>query len=234
MINEISKLVEISDKLDEIGLSKEADFVDQHIIGLTKTAKAGYHKCGLKEETVEQHNKLLAGYIKASDHLKKEYKKIIQSSNEIDSPNYGALRDIMQNYAHNINAINFHEMYFEDTMKNNPYSIEKDNQMKAILKELDCDYSKFEKEIKRLAEVSRNGWVLLSYCTITKKLHFNVIDLHDQHLVAMSIPILALDMWEHAYYSDFGLDKSAYVDWYLSRLDWRNPRKRIKNILRMK
>jgi Fe-Mn family superoxide dismutase len=50
----------------------------------------------------------------------------------------------------------------------------------------------------------------------------------------MSIPILALDMWEHAYYSDFGLDKGAYVDWYLSHLDWRNPRKRIKNILRMK
>jgi superoxide dismutase len=45
---------------------------------------------------------------------------------------------------------------------------------------------------------------------------------------------MVLDMWEHAYYADFGLDKEKYVEWFLSRVDWRNPTKRIKALQRVK
>jgi len=69
---------------------------------------------------------------------------------------------------------------------------------------------------------------------MTKQLYLDVVDLHDQHVIACSLPVLALDMWEHAYYADFGLDKEAYVDWFLSRIDWRNVRNRVKNFQRIK
>ena len=129
----------------------------------------------------------------------------------------------------------FHNMYFDDVINCGPYSLEKDTQMSQLLKDFyEGGPRKFKDEIKRLAKVSRNGWVVLNFCTMTKQLYLDVIDLHDQHVVACALPVMALDMWEHAYYSDFGLDKEAYVEWYLSRLDWRNVRKRIKNYQRIR
>ena len=159
----------------------------------------------------------------------------MQSNNEKDSPNYGKLREIADSYPHNCNSVNFHNMYIEDVITNNPYAIEKESQMNDLLKDYyGGDYNKLANEIKRAAQVSRNGWVLLSFCVITKELFINVIDLHDQKVDAFSIPVLALDMWEHAYIHDFGIDREAYVEWFLGRIDWRNPRKRIRNLTRLK
>lgn len=234
-MSNLEKLLDLSDELDQNGLAKQAEIIDNYVDHLTKMARQGIHKCGLKEETVENHIELLKGYEKALSHYKGEYKKILQSNNEKDSPNYGKLREHAENMTYNCNAVNLHKMYMDDVINNNPFSLEKDSQMVDLLKDLyGGDYNKLAHELKRLALIPRNGWVLLSFCTISKELFFNVIDLHDQHVDGFAIPILALDMWEHAYYHDFGLDKEAYVDWFLGRIDWRNPRKRLKNLTRLK
>ena len=65
-------------------------------------------------------------------------------------------------------------------------------------------------------------------------IYIDVIDLHEIGVPIFSIPIAALDMWEHAYFADFGLDKEAYVEWWLSKMDWRNPDKRLKNLVKLK
>ena len=43
---------------------------------------------------------------------------------------------------------------------------------------------------------------------------------HSQSL-ASGIPILALDMYEHAYHIDFGANATAYVDTFLRNIDWK-------------
>lgn len=231
----IDQLIDLADRLDQAGLQKEADSLDLYIEKIIKEAKPGMHKCGLKEESVQHHLELLKGYEKALEHYNSEYKKALQSRNEKDSPNYGKLREITSNYAHNYNAVYLHGIYINDVINNNPYPLSKESQMQELLKQYyDSDEAKFSSELKRLALIPRNGWVLFSFDVGEKKLIFNVIDLQDEHLISCCVPILALDMWEHAYFNDFQLDKEAYVDWFLSRIDWRNPRKRLRNLLRLK
>ncbi len=233
-MSDLHRLLELSDQLDQKGLESEADLLDSCIVNFSKTAKINLHKCGLKEESVDNHLELYKGYEKAVSHYESEYKKLFQSNNEVESPNYGKLRDLTVNYPASKNSVLLHDLYLADVINNNPYPIEKDKQMHDILKSLFGDYNKFVHELTRLAQVSRNGWVLLCYCTEDKKLHFNVIDLHEEHLIACYVPVLALDMWEHAYVNDFGVNKEAYVEWFLNRIDWRNPRKRLKNLMRLK
>jgi len=232
-MSNISDLLDISDKIDKLGLPKQADEIDRIAHSLSKTAKQGVHKCGLKLVSVERHLELLGGYEKAAKHFEGEWKKAMLSNNEKDSPNMGKLREISANYAYNTNSVRLHNMYIEDVINSKPFSLDKDTQMKAILKEL-YSGSHFLTEIKRVANVSRSGWIVLNFCTITKKLYLNAIDLHDQHVIVGAIPVLALDMWEHAYLNDFGLDKEEYVEWFLGNIDWRNVRKRIKNYQRVK
>lgn len=228
------ELYNISDILDESGFSKEADMLDSHINRISKTAKRGMHKCGLAESTVEQHEELLDGYDKSKSFYEKEFKKTMLG-NEKDSPNQGKLRELTSAYAHNCNSVRLHNMYFDDVIHSKPFPIEKDAIMESLLKSLyKGGANKFRDHLLRLALVPRSGWVVLNYCVITKELYLDVIDLHDQHVIATGLPVMALDLWEHAYVADFGNDRAAYTEWFLDHVDFRNVRKRIKNYQRVK
>jgi len=227
----INTLINLADSLDEKGLQKEAATIDSF---LKTSAKIPLHKCGLKEETIENHQELLESYEKAFSHYEKEYKKTMKSLNEKDSPNYGALRDILKNKTHNSNAIHLHNMYFEDIL-GKTYELSRSEAATSLLKaQYGPGPSQLPKDLLRAAKTSRNGWAVLNFNLKDKKLYLDIIDLHDISVSTNSIPVLAVDLWEHAYTNDFGLDKEAYVNWFFSRLDWRIIAKRIKNLNRLK
>src|SRR3954465_4312299 len=64
-----------------------------------------------------------------------------------------------------------------------------------------------------------SGWVLLTYVPRDGRLINQYAADHSQ-AVASDIPILALDMYEHAYHMDFGANARAYVDTFLRNVDW--------------
>jgi superoxide dismutase, Fe-Mn family len=64
-----------------------------------------------------------------------------------------------------------------------------------------------------------SGWVLLTYVPRDGRLINQYAAEHSQ-AVASGVPILALDMYEHAYHMDFGANARAYVDTFLRNVDW--------------
>jgi superoxide dismutase, Fe-Mn family len=64
-----------------------------------------------------------------------------------------------------------------------------------------------------------SGWVLLTYLPRDGRLINQYAAEHSQ-AVASGVPILALDMYEHAYHMDFGANAKAYVDTFLRNIDW--------------
>jgi superoxide dismutase, Fe-Mn family len=65
-----------------------------------------------------------------------------------------------------------------------------------------------------------SGWVLLVYVPRDGRLVNQYAAEHTQ-AVAGGIPILALDMYEHAYHIDFGANAKAYVDAFMRNIDWK-------------
>src|SRR5215470_8751030 len=64
-----------------------------------------------------------------------------------------------------------------------------------------------------------SGWVLLVYVPRNRRLVNQFAAEHTQ-AVAGGIPLLALDMYEHAYHIDYGANARAYVDTFMRNLDW--------------
>jgi Fe-Mn family superoxide dismutase len=64
-----------------------------------------------------------------------------------------------------------------------------------------------------------SGWVVLTWLPRDGRL---VNQYAAEHLqaVASGVPVLALDMYEHAYHMDFGANARAYVDTFFRNLDW--------------
>ena len=65
-----------------------------------------------------------------------------------------------------------------------------------------------------------SGWVLLTWMPRDGRLINQYASDHSQ-AVAGGVPILALDMYEHAYHIDFGANAKAYVDTFLRNIDWQ-------------
>lgn len=64
-----------------------------------------------------------------------------------------------------------------------------------------------------------SGWVLLTWMPRDGRL-INQYAVEHSQAVAGGVPILALDMFEHAYHIDFGANVKAYVDTFLRNVDW--------------
>ena len=76
-----------------------------------------------------------------------------------------------------------------------------------------------------------SGWVLLVYVPRDRRLVNQFAGEHSQ-AVAGGIPILALDMYEHAYHIDFGANAKAYVDAFVRNIDWKAVEERYADALK--
>lgn len=87
-------------------------------------------------------------------------------------------------------------------------------------------------QFTRLAEslAGGSGWVLLNYVPRDKRL-VNQISRDHEQCIAGAIPILALDMYEHAYQLDFGTNATAYVAAFMRNIDWAAVQARLEDSL---
>ena len=71
-----------------------------------------------------------------------------------------------------------------------------------------------------------SGWVILAWSPRDRRL-INQWAADHTHVLAGGVPILALDMYEHAYHIDFGAKAAAYVDAFMRNIDWSAADRRL-------
>ncbi|MEA2877875.1 MAG: superoxide dismutase, Fe-Mn family [Hyphomicrobiales bacterium] len=78
-----------------------------------------------------------------------------------------------------------------------------------------------------------SGWVLLSYVPRDGRLINQTASDHGQS-IAGGIPILAIDMYEHAYQLDFGANANAYIATFMRNIDWTAVQARYQDASEVK
>ena len=76
--------------------------------------------------------------------------------------------------------------------------------------------------------IQGSGWSILAWDTLGQRLH--IVQLYDQqaNLPACLVPLLMLDMWEHAFYLDYVNDKATYVDKWWNIANWADVQQRFE------
>jgi Fe-Mn family superoxide dismutase len=74
-----------------------------------------------------------------------------------------------------------------------------------------------------------SGWVLLTWCPRDGRL-INQWAADHTHALAGGQPVLALDMYEHAYHLDYGARAGAYVDAVLRNINWDWAAQRFRQV----
>ena len=87
---------------------------------------------------------------------------------------------------------------------------------------IEADFGSYEgwKGEFEAAGGAASGWALLVYDPVSKRLRNVAVDYHDEGAIWGSHPILALDVWEHSYYYDYGPDRGSFIDAFFEVVDW--------------
>lgn len=97
----------------------------------------------------------------------------------------------------------------------------------AIIKSFG-NFEGFQKHFNATAKsVEGSGWAVM-YATPEKELLISSIEKHNLNHLPGYTPVLALDVWEHAYYLDYKNDRGAYVDKWFEIVNWEEVAKRIE------
>jgi Fe-Mn family superoxide dismutase len=91
-------------------------------------------------------------------------------------------------------------------------------------------YENWEKDFKAVGAMRGIGWVIFYYDATAKQL-FNVwVNEHDLGHLSGAIPILIMDVFEHAYMIDYGLKKADYIEAFFKVIDWSVVSNRFNHI----
>lgn len=93
------------------------------------------------------------------------------------------------------------------------------------------DLSTFKAELKAATKtVEGSGWGILAYNPLFEKLYILQTEKHQDVSQWNAVPILVIDVWEHAYYLKYQNDRSAYVENIFKIINWKNVEKRFAKI----
>lgn len=177
---------------------------------------------GLSTNQLKQHYDLYAGYVKKRNQIEQDLQTVNrENAASITYSPYRALK-IAETFA--VNGSLLHELYFENMRAND--SKPGPNTMKLIT----CSFGSFDnfkKDFIDAAGVAR-GWVIMAYGMDDGRVHNYVLEAHNQNVPILTIPLLVLDVYEHAYMIDFGIKRAQYLDVFLHNINWDAVEQRIE------
>lgn len=166
------------------------------------------------------HDKLYVGYVNKKNEIQKKLEAV-----ELDSANatYSPLRALKAEETFAVNGVYLHEYYFA--------MLGGDGKPSGVLADrLAHDFGGVEKwdTMFRACGMAARGWVVTAWDTHESRLRVYCGDTHNQGGVWGSIPIITLDVFEHAYFIDYGSDRKAYIDAFMKNLDWSAASQRFE------
>ena len=90
------------------------------------------------------------------------------------------------------------------------------------------DFERFKKEFSQAAvSCEGSGWAALNWCGHTERILIGQIEKHNVNVNPQQKVLLALDVWEHAYYLDYKNDRAKFVASWWDLVNWDEVDKRM-------
>ena len=168
---------------------------------------------GISRETIEAHYKLYQGYVnKRNEVLGKLAGVDLASANQV----YSEIRSLKVDLTFAIGGIKNHEIYFEHLggSGGDPRGVFGD------LVKRDFGSAEAWKGDLKATGLAGRGWAWTAYDWDEGRLFNYIGDAQNSFPVWNAAPLVALDVYEHAYFIDFATDRGSYIDTFFDNLDY--------------
>jgi superoxide dismutase, Fe-Mn family len=168
---------------------------------------------GISRASVEAHYKLYEGYVnKRNEILGKLGSVDVSAANQV----YSELRALKVELSFAVGGIKNHEIYFEHLGGDGGGPT---GPIGELIKRDFGSHDAWRADLKASGLAGR-GWAWLAYDWDEGRLFNYVGDTQNTYPVWNATPLVALDVYEHAYFLDFQTDRAGYIDTFFDNLDW--------------
>ncbi|MCL4437968.1 MAG: Fe-Mn family superoxide dismutase [Candidatus Thermoplasmatota archaeon] len=182
---------------------------------------------GISDQQIEYHFEThYKGYVKKLNEI---WSKLGSADRAAANQNYSDLRELKSEESFNYDGSLLHEIYFGNL------TAEHGQPSEAFKKQVEKDFGSYEKWVEdfKATGVAFRGWSLLVFDLNTGKLRNIGADAHNSNAMWNSIVILALDVYEHAYYVDYGPKRAPYLDAFMKNVKWSDVDKKLEKAKKM-
>ncbi|MBU2613664.1 superoxide dismutase [Patescibacteria group bacterium] len=161
------------------------------------------------------HDKLYAGYVAKKDEIATKLDALMRGDLSSANATYSELRGLKDSETFATNGVYLHETYF-DVLGGDGVPT---GQLADALATTYGSVDAFIAVMSACAMASR-GWTVLAWDTHDATFRIVNGDAHNHGGVWGCLPLIVLDVYEHAYFIDHGSDRKAYVAAFWKNLDW--------------
>lgn len=181
---------------------------------------------GISKKTVEEHLKLYSGYINKYNEIQEKLSNLTNEDYTKANQVYSNIRELKTELSFAWGGVINHEIYFSHLGgKGGTANSE-------LLKQIKKDFGSFEifKKDMKATGISARGWVFTGWNKREGRLFNYLSDSQNTYMFWGVKPIIALDTYEHAYFSDYGVNRAGYIDAFFANLDWKKIEERFEKI----
>lgn len=192
---------------------------------VVKTVPFSYNTNAVSQKQYNEHLELYKGYVNKTN----EISSILETSADFKGANstYSKYRELKKEQTYAMDGIILHEEYFKNmtSQKQSPgrKTIEIINKFYGNLENWKTDF--------KACATSARGWCLTSYNQRTNTVSSYLQDSHDCGPITMAYPLIVLDMYEHAYFLDYGTKKNIYIEKFLDSINWHLVESKAENVI---
>jgi Fe-Mn family superoxide dismutase len=168
---------------------------------------------GISRQTVEAHYKLYEGYVNKRNEIMGRLAEVdVSAANQV----FSDVRALKVDLSFALGGIKNHEVYFEHLGGDggDPHGAARD----LIVRNFGS-VDGWRADLKATGMAGR-GWAWTAYDWDEGKLFNYVGDAQNTFPIWNATPLVALDVYEHAYFIDYATDRASYIDAFLDNLDW--------------
>jgi superoxide dismutase, Fe-Mn family len=168
---------------------------------------------GISRETIEAHYKLYQGYVNKRNEILGALDGVdLASANQV----YSELRALKVDLTFALGGIKNHELYFEHLGGHggDPAGV-----FGSLVKRDFGSIDAWRADLKATGLAAR-GWAWTAYDWDEGRLFNYLGDAQNTYPVWNATPVVALDVYEHAYFLDYQTDRASYIDAFFANLDW--------------
>jgi Fe-Mn family superoxide dismutase len=180
---------------------------------------------GISDQTLQVHFGLYEGYVKNTNLLNEQIAEQVKAGTAAGAnPHYA---ELVRRLGFEYNGMRLHEYYFGNLTKSagGVPTAAVDSALSASF----GDFETWKKSFTATGAMRGVGWAIAYQDPWTGRVTNHWVTLHEDGNVAGFIPILVMDVWEHAFLLDYKpADRPKYIEAFFANIDWNAVQSRLK------
>jgi Fe-Mn family superoxide dismutase len=176
---------------------------------------------GFSETLLKNHFTLYQGYVTNTNKVLDTLDQISKDG-KTATPEFAELK---RRLGWEFNGMRLHEYYFENL--GGKSGVDKNGKLAKKVVESFGSYEAWEKDFRATGAMRGIGWVVLYQDIVSGRLINFWVNEHDVSHPAGCVPLLIMDVFEHAFMIDYGLKRADYIEAFFKNIDWSAVESRI-------